>query len=462
MDFRGWESVLATLRERIGAPAYEAWFKGLRADLKGDVLVVHCPDRFSRDRIRSRFGRILQETAAGVQAIEYRVEPEPAGGGAASDAAGREGAAAPRPRAGPARAAGPEAWEPSFDSFVAGPSNALALEAARAVVRGHAGGCIPLVLSGASGLGKTHLCRAIQRALRSAGRGGLVYRSSEEFTSEVTQAMRSSQMPHVRQRYRREANVLILEDLQFLEGKRATQEELFHTLDHLTERDRLVVVTSSSPPHELGGLDPGLRSRLGSGLVAVIAPPELATRRQILRERAARGGVRVPDDCLEILAARSVESVRDLLAGLNQVVARASMLRQPVTPELVAQALSAVSVPGPARSVHEILDLVSRAYGTPLEELRGRSRRRRIVRPRQIAMYLCRRYTDASLKEIGRALSRDHSSVLHAVDVVERRTVEQPQLRYELETVAAPLRGHAASAATLRSGGGSSRGTPRT
>jgi chromosomal replication initiator protein len=452
-DFRGWESVLATLRERIGAPAFEAWFKGLRADLEGDTLVVRCPDRFSRDRIRSRFGRVLREAAGGFQGIDYRVEAEPTGA-APPDASVGPAAGAPSPPA--------EAWEPSFDSFVAGPGNALALEASRAVVRGQAGGCNPLVLSGASGVGKTHLCRAIQRTLRGDGREGVVYRSSEEFTSEVTQAMRAAQMPQVRQRYRRTANVLILEDVQFLEGKRATQEELFHTLDHLIERDRLVVVTSSRPPHELGGLDPGLRSRLGSGLVAVIAAPELSTRHQILRERAARGGVRVPGDCLEILAARPVESVRDLLAGLNQVVARASLLRQPVTPELVGQALSAVSVPGAARSLHEIFELVGRAYGAPLEELRGRSRRRRSVRPRQIAMYLCRRYTDASLKEIGRALNRDHSSVLHAIDVVEKRIVEEPQLRYEIETVAAPLRGHAPPAATRRSGGGSSRGTPRT
>jgi chromosomal replication initiator protein len=268
----------------------------------------------------------------------------------------------------------------------------------------------------------------------------VLYRSAEEFTVEVTGAMRTGRMEEVRRRYRREANVLILEDVEFLEGKRATQAELFHTLDYLIRSDRALVFSSSRPPAELGGLESGLRSRLGSGLVALLSPPETETRRRILRERAAAGGIGIPDDCLELLATRPVESVRDLLAGLNQVVARASLLQRPVSSELVREALSAVSVPGRRRSLEEIVALVASNYGTTPEALRARSRRRAVLRPRQLAMYLCRTCTDASLKEIGVAFDRDHTSVMHAVEVVERRIVEQPQLRYELEAVAAPLR----------------------
>ncbi len=176
-----------------------------------------------------------------------------------------------------------------------------------------------------------------------------------------------------------------------------------------------------------------------SGLVACITRPELETRRAILREKAAAGGVRIPVDCLETLAQRPVSSVRDLVGGLNQVVARASLLRQPVTQGLVAEALLAVEVASHPRSLDEIIDLVAGAYGVSREDLRSRSRRRRVVRPRQFAMYLCRRYTEASLGDIGRALSRDHTSVIYAVDVVERRIVERPQLRYELEALAARL-----------------------
>ena len=174
-----------------------------------------------------------------------------------------------------------------------------------------------------------------------------------------------------------------------------------------------------------------------AGLVARSAPPSEGTRLAILRDKASRGGVRLSAECLQQLAARPVTSVRDLLSGLIQGVARGLLLRRPITPELVTEALRAVEVPGRRHSIEEIRALVARTYALTDAELRSRSRKRRVVRPRQFAMYLCRRYTDASLKDIARAFGRDHSSVLYAVDVVEQRIVEQPQLRYELEALAA-------------------------
>jgi chromosomal replication initiator protein len=186
-------------------------------------------------------------------------------------------------------------------------------------------------------------------------------------------------------------------------------------------------------------LDAQLASRLASGLVAYIGPPEAETRRKILRSKAASGGIALPDACLEALAERPVESVRDLVAGLNQVVAHATLLKRPITPELVREALATVTVPGRRRSLDEIVKLVAQTYALSVAELRSRSRKRHVVRPRQLAMYLCRRFTDASLKEIGRALERDHTSVIYAIDVVERRATEHPPLRYQLETLASRL-----------------------
>jgi chromosomal replication initiator protein len=284
-------------------------------------------------------------------------------------------------------------------------------------------------------VGKTHLCRAI----RATAPEGIVYRSAEEFTSEVTSAIRADRMESVRHRYRRSLNVLILEDVQFLVGKRATQVELFHTLDHLISSGRRVVLSSDRSPHELEGLDERLCSRMASGLIARIAPPEALTRRAILRRKAAAGGIRIPEECLDLLAERSVESVRDLLAGLNQVVARASLLRTAVGAELVREALACVEVPGRPRSTEEVLSVVSRYCGVRPEELRSPSRKRRVARPRQVAMYLCRHCTDASLQEIGRLFARDPSSVRYGIEAVERRVLEQPQLRYELELLAARL-----------------------
>ncbi|MBM4335855.1 MAG: chromosomal replication initiator protein DnaA [Deltaproteobacteria bacterium] len=449
MDNRGgWEAVRADLRRRVGEAVFEAWFRALDGRLEGETLVLRCPDRFSRDWLRSRYGKLIEECAGGVRAVDYRVEPV-------------RTAAAPataRPIAQPASE--PEsdergeisgAQERLFESFIEGPSNALALEAARLVARGQAGRCSPLFLYAKTGMGKSHLCRAIHGRLGHA----VTYRSSEEFTTEVTDAMRAGQMPRIRQRYRRSTNVLILEDVQFLAGKRATQVELFHTLDHLMSHGKTIVLSADRPPAELAELDPKLSSRMASGLVACIAPPEQETRLAILRERAARGGVRVPDACLELLARRELASVRDLVGGLNQVVARASLLKTAITPELVGQALAAVELPGRARSLDEIMAETARAYGVGKDDLRARSRKQSLTRPRQIAMYLARIYTEASLAEIGRAFNRDHTSVMYAIGVVERRIVEKPQLRYELEALAQRVNG----GQPRRSASGSSRGT---
>jgi len=420
----GWEAVRLSVRRRIGARAFDTWFGSLDGTLDGDRLVVECPDAFVRSWVQGRYDDALREAARG-RRIEYRVA-----GGSTPETPTPAEIGPDRPRSAPAA-------QINFDSFVAGPANALALEAARAVARGESGRCNPLVLAGPSGVGKTHLCEAI----RAAGPEGVVYRSSEEFTSEVTQGIRGDRMPAVRHRYRRSANLLILEDVQFLRGKKATQVELFHTLDHLLARGRSVVLTADRHPGEIEGLDPGLASRLASGLVACIGPPEAETRTAILRAKAAAGGVRVPEECLGLLARRPVASARDLIAGLNQVVARAALLKQPITADLVREALAAVSVPGRRHTLGDIVELVARTYSLSVEELRSRSRKRHVARPRQLAMYLCRRYTDASLKEIGRALRRDHTSVLYAIDVVERRAVEHPPLRYQLEALAAKLIG---------------------
>lgn len=445
----GWEAVRTELRRRVGESAFDAWFRALDGRLEGETLVLRCPDRFSRDWLRGRYGKLIEECAGDVRGVDYRVDLVAASAASSGASASR----APAPEAKPvARAEDSGAQERLFESFIEGPGNALALEAARLIARGQAGRCNPLFLYANTGMGKTHLCRAIQSQLGNVA----LYRSSEEFTTEVTEALRAGQMPRIRQRYRRSTNVLILEDVQFLAGKRATQVELFHTLDHLMSHGRTVVLSADRPPAELDELDPKLSSRMASGLVACIAPPGHETRLAILRERAARGGVRVPEACLELLATRELASVRDLVGGLNQVVARASLLKSAITPELVAQALAAVELPGRARSLDEIMAETARAYGVAKDDLRARSRKQSLVRPRQIAMYLARRYTDASLAEIGRAFARDHTSVMYAIDVVERRIVEKPQIRYELEALAQRVSG----GTPRRSASGSTRGTP--
>lgn len=441
MTTGGWEAVRTAVRERVGSATFGAWFSALDGEVDGRALRVRCPDRFTRDWIARRHESLLLESARPIlgpldrirfEIDERLAEVRPPGAETVKEPTAAAGAAA---AAGTATVSSAFASEPDFDSFVADPANVLALEAARAVARGEAGRCSPLLLTGASGTGKSHLCRAIRRERPER----TAFLSSEEFTAEVTQAIRGDRMAGVRTRYRRSLNVLILEDVQFLQGKRATQTEFFHTLDHLMSRGKPVVLTSDRPPAELEGLEPRLRARIASGLVAYIGPPEGESRRAILRDKAAAGGVHLPDEAVELIAAQAGASPGELVSALNQVVTRATLLKRPVTPELVEQALRAVEVPGRRRSLDEIMQIAARASGVTVADLQSPSRRRRVVRPRQLAMYLARRFTDASLAEIGRAFGRDHSSVIYALDQVERRSLEQPQFRYELEAIAGRL-----------------------
>jgi chromosomal replication initiator protein len=448
------ESVQEAVRRRIGPAAWGAWFRDLAWREEEGRVVVECPDPFTARWLESRYREVLEEAAPGRITLRagaaQAVRSEP--GALHPEEARRDESASPR---------GTLAQAVGFESFCSDSGSLLAFEAARAVARGEARRCSPLVLTGDEGVGKTHLCRAIAREVGQ----NCVYRSAEEFTSEVTRAIRDRRTDEIRHRYRRAASVLILEDVQFLAGKRATQIELFHTLEALLARGKCAVLSADRSPTELDSFEPELRSRLLSGLVARIEPPAAETRLAILRAKAAAGGVRLDDECIELLAHRPVRSVRALLAGLNQVIGRATLLGLPITPALVCEALAALGVESSGLGLAEVIERTAHAYGVRVEELRGPSRRQRLTRPRHVAMYLSRRYTGASYHEIGIALGRDHSTVLYAVDQTERRILEQPQLRYEIEALAARLGARppvrTGSGLSARSGGGSTPGTGR-
>lgn len=434
MSTGGWEAARLRVRRQIGSSAFQTWFAEVEGSYEDDRLVVSCPDTFVRDWIAMRYDALLQKASGARPGIVYRARKSAQ---IARGSVRSQESVAPSPSAAPAsESSSPSAAsERTFGNFVGGQENALALEAARSLLGGELGGCNPLLINGPSGVGKSHLCEAIQNAHQES----VLYRSSEEFTSEVTQGIRGNRMAEIRHRYRRAANVLILEDIQFLENKKATQIELFHTLEHLVSRGRPVVLTCDRPPHQLHGLDEKLRSRLASGLVANMVPPEIESRIRILRESASAGGVHLTDSCLEILANRPVHSTRDLLSGLTQVVARATLLRRAIDEALVHESLGAISAPSPRRSIEAISSQVAASFGLSLDQLRTRSRKAKISRPRQIAMFLCRRFTDASLQEIADLFDRDHSTVSYAIEVVENRTLTKPQLRYELQEIATRL-----------------------
>ena len=461
-----WDGAVRRLGAELSRHALEAWIRPLVAEAGADGLRLHCPSGFHRDRIAARFRAPIErcvEAEAGRRiAIEIDVLPagvaaQPADGSAAGaspsgspaegreDPMRREAARAPH-RSESAPASRPTPWQPamlqSFETFVVGSCNALAREAALAVARDAQRPVNPLFLVSEPGLGKTHLARAIVGEAARRGRERCLYEPAETFTNRFLTAIRERSMDAFKRRYRQGCDLLVVEDVQFFRTKTATQLELFHTLSHLVDAGVRVVLTADRLPRDIDGLEGRLRSRMGAGLVAEIEPPDAAVRREILRVKAAHGGIRLPDACLDLLVDSVRGSVRDLEGVLIQLVASASLLKRAIDPDLTRRALHKLAPMDASRAhldVGAVVRTVAAFFGTTPEALAARSRRRDVLAPRQLAMYLCREYTEASLAEIARAFGRDHPSVANAVRQVERGILERAPLRYQVEELAARL-----------------------
>jgi len=470
-----WDGVLRRLGAELDPHALAAWIDPLvpcfeTFEPERACLTLGCPTSFHCKRVRERFLAHIEDCAereagkpvevklvvAAPDAPAETAEAEPSGERDAEAPAlraveprRRSASAAARSAVATAALAAPETVQAElpyrFENFVVGGCNALAREAALAVARGAQRELNPLVLASEPGLGKTHLARAIAAEARSLGESRVICTSAEAFTGEFTGSLISKRAESFKRRYRQGCRLLVLEDVQFLDArKKATQAELFHTLGHLIDAGARVVLTADRLPRDLEGLAPRLRSQLTSGVVAELEAPDAAVRREILRSKAADGGVRLPEGCRELLVESVRGSVRDLVGVLVQLVAMASLLKRPIDTELTMRALRklAPAESAPARlEIADVLEVVCAYFKKRPEQLGLRSKRREVLVPRQLAMYLCRRYTDAPLVAIGAALGRDHSAVSNAVRGVEQGMLERAKLRYQVEALCARLDG---------------------
>ena len=433
-----WDGVLRRLGHELSPFALEAWIGPLSLESADGGLRLLCPSAFHCERVRERYlARIVEHVAqeggrAVAVTLAVRAATRVHGAGDGDAAARSDADPAARPRVFPVRSEGarrdlaPSAAarqapaRPRFGDFAAGASNALALEAARALAHGRQLAVSPLYVVASVGLGKTHLASAVVAEVSERGERA-VYASGEQFTNELLASIRAQRTAEFKRRYR-ECDVLVLEDVHFLRGKQSTQLELLHTLEHLARSGARVMLTAARLPREIPDLDPRLASRLASGLVAEIEAPDLELRRQIVRAKVGGAEIPLPPDCLERIVHAIPGSVRDLEAAIVQLVASASLLKRSIDLALVEAALRKV-LPrsgGAQLDPERIAALVAAHFGTPTDTLASRSRRREVLVPRQIAMYLCSRYTDASLQRIGEAFRRNHPSVAHAVRAVER------------------------------------------
>ncbi|CAG0944877.1 Chromosomal replication initiator protein DnaA [Anaerolineae bacterium] len=318
-----------------------------------------------------------------------------------------------------------------FDTFVVGPSNRLAHAACQAVAEKPASQYNPLFLYGGVGLGKTHLLHAIghvgvQNNLQ------VLYVSSEEFTNELINAIRAQNTAAFRDKYRT-IDVLLVDDIQFIAGKEATQEEFFHTFNALHGNGKQIVMTSDRPPKSMVTLEERLRSRFEWGLSADIQPPDLETRTAILRDKAEHQAMPVPNAVIDLIARQVQSNIRELEGALNRVVAHARLTGNSLTVESAASALADLMARPTSISIEEVMTTVAAFYGVTRDELLGRSRSKEMVHPRQVVMYLAREELQITLPQIGEILGgRDHTTVMYGVDKVTDAIDKDDTLRREI------------------------------
>jgi chromosomal replication initiator protein len=343
------------------------------------------------------------------------------------------GGSAPAPRLNPRY---------TFNTFIVGSGNQLAHAASQAVAEAPGQAYNPLFLYGGVGLGKTHLLHAIgHKALEMSLT--VLYVSSETFTNEIINAIRYRTTEEFRDKYR-SVDVLLVDDIQFIAGKESTEEEFFHTFNSLYEMSKQIVICSDRPPKAIVSLEERLRSRFEWGLIADIQPPDLETRVAILRAKADMMNRRVPDDVMSYLAGQVHSNIRELEGSFNRLLAFSQLQGLPLTIETAKSALANIASDGRQRrvSVAEVLAAVAGYYRIPEDDLRGKQRDKHIVVPRQVAMYLMRQETEASLLEIGQSLGgRDHSTVLHGYDKIAREMNENTALRKEVLAIRQQLLG---------------------
>jgi chromosomal replication initiator protein len=445
-----WRAALGELQVSLSPANYETWLRDtVLVDVDDNRFKIAVPNGFAKDWLETRYRSLISQTLARIVGysvqVEFLVRQAGEAGGANGTSAGGAAPAPSQPvRVEPTRVGAPDGASTNlnprytFANFIVGSANRLAHAASLSVAErpGHAYN--PLFLYGGVGLGKTHLMHAVGNAVIARfPRKHVVYATSEKFTNEFITSIQQGKIDDFRARYRR-IDLLLIDDIQFIADKERTQEEFFHTFNTIHEDGKQIVLSSDRPPKAILTLEERLRSRFEWGLIADLTAPDLETRIAILRAKAEEQAVPVSSDVLEFIARKVVSNIRELEGALNRIVAYASMGAVPITIELAQAVLSNVLYNPKKRQVtpERITRAVSDYYGVQIDALKGQKRDKAIVVPRQIAMFLMREETDVSLLRIGAELGgRDHSTVLHACDKINREMGINDELRRELAAV---------------------------
>jgi len=438
-----WESIKAPLKEKIGSTAYETWFEGLAIKEQKGGLVLETPDDFFKNWILEHYVALLENLAGQVSSgttIHITVNPE------AAIKTHKEGPS-PQPLLSPS---GPSSSPVrsglnsrfSFDNFVVGPSNRFAFAACQAVAESPAKSYNPLFLYSHVGLGKTHLMQSVAQEIKKRHPGlKYTYLSSETFTNDLINAIRHRSTAQFREKYRN-IDVLLIDDIHFIAGKEATQEEFFHTFNALHNSHKQIIVSSDRPPKEIANLEERLSSRFAWGLVADIQPPDFETRVAILKKKLEREPVVVPDDVIAFIAEQIKTNIRELEGALIRVVAYSLLEENPVSLSIAKIVLKdMVSETVKTINMDMIQKEVARFFNLSVADIKSKNRSRNVMLPRQVCMYLARTLTNLSFPEIGAAFGgKDHTTVLHSCKKIEKGIQIDSELRIIVEKLTTKIK----------------------
>jgi chromosomal replication initiator protein len=424
MEASIWDQILSRVETKVNRHSFYTWFKptAFVADA-GSSITVRVPNALFKDWLTKHYSVVLSEALTEVRRTGASLVFVAEGGNVTSPS-GEEQAPAVDTAAGTADAVATGGFLNSrytFDTFIVGPSNQFAHAACRAVAEAPSRSYNPLFIYGGVGLGKTHLMHAIgQYVLHHDPSTRLTYISSERFMNEMINALRYDRILEFRERYR-SVDILLVDDIQFVSGKEGTQTEFFHTFNALYDAQKQIILSSDHPPHEIPALEERLRSRFEWGLIADIQPPDIETRVAILKRKAEAEGIPVPDSVAMYIAGRIKSNIRELEGSLIRLIAYASLTGREISLELTQEVLkNVIDQDAKAVTIETIQRFVSDYYQLKVADLKSRNNSKSVAMPRQIAMYLCKSLTNASLPEIGRSFGgKHHSTVIHSIKKVE-------------------------------------------
>lgn len=444
-----WVEVKSAIKEQIPGHSFRMWIDPIQFKTGGDKRVVlSCPNYFSKKRIENQYRDLIGEEIRKIigtgwdLVLEVCSKPAKTLSGKEPSRVIAPSSQLVLPRIGnPVMHSGRMLRDHyTFDEFVVGSSNDFAYSAALSLAMGEHTRNSSLLLMSGTGMGKSHLSQAIGHYIAKEKPSERVYYiTAEDFTNEMIGSLKNNTSHQFKEKYRSRCDVLLLEDIHFLTGKEHTQVELALTLDHLCESGKKIMFSSCCLPSDIPKMNDQLKSRFSSSIISHIEAPDFRTRVRILKKKAARENCFVPEHIIEYLAGELTEDVRQLESGLVGVIAKSSLLGVPIDMELAESVVKNIAVRKRTITIDLIKETVSREYGISVVDMISKSRKQNVVRPRQIAMYLSRKYTDQTLQAIGRSFNRYHATAMHAVGCIEKSIREEVAVKKHIDYISKKL-----------------------